>query len=396
MTELERQTSVPSVDSSSDEPKTLKSLVVAVICAVLAFLLVVVGRVVIGARATPVDNPTKESSITVSAIPVIRTSGYGRVIKHVGLVEPLRQTNLSFETGGTLSAVLVEEGELVRQGQRIAQLDTRSLTTDRASQLAMRKAQLSDLESAKLLFERQQVLRARGFVAGQSLDDARFLVTRSEALVEQTDAVILAIDIALDKATLRAPFDAQVGVQTVTEGTTVNAGTPIASVFESLAPVVRIGLPVAALSMLEKQANYTVEIDGTEYPATLISTRNDVSARTRTIDVRLQLDVTNRTQPVFGHTAELSLEQYVEQPGYQVPVSALTEGEAGLWSLLLSVPDEPGGASGYVTREHIDILYTNGETAFVQGDLSTDAEIIHSGTHRVVPGQRVRSSTESL
>ena len=396
MTEHERQTLERTADSSLDSPRPLKSAIVVTSCIVVAILLVVGGRAMIGARAKPIDKPEAETSLTVSVIPVIQAKGYNRVIKHVGLIEPLRQTQLSFETSGKLIKVLVEEGELVEKGQHIAQLDTRSLATERASQIAMRKALYSDLENAKLTFERQQILQARDFAAGQSFDDARLLVARSEAVIEQADAAIAAIDVALDKATLRAPFDAQVGQQTVVEGSTVNAGTTVANLFELNAPVVRIGLPVEALAMLGQHTHYTINISGVDYPATLISTRNDVSARTRTIDVRLQLNVRERARPVFGQTAELSLDQYVEQPGYQVPVSALTEGEAGLWSLLLSVPDEPGSVSGSVTREHIDVLYSNGKTAFVQGALSTEAGIIRSGTHRVVPGQRVLSSADPL
>ncbi len=396
MTEHKRQTLDRNAESSLDSPKPLKHAVVVTSCIVVAILLVVGGRAIIGARAKPLNKPEAETSITVSVIPVTQANGYNRVIKHIGLVEPLRQTQLSFETGGTLLHVLVEEGAFVKKGQHIAQLDTRSLTTERASQVAMRKALYSDLENAKLAFERQQILQARDFAAGQSFDDARLLVARSEAVIEQADAAIAAIDISLNKATLRAPFDAQVGQQPVVEGSTVNAGTTVASLFESNAPVVRVGLPVEALAMLGPQTLYTINISGVDYPATLISTRNDVSARTRTIDVRLQLDVRERARPVFGQTAALSLEQFVEQPGYQVPVSALTEGEAGLWSLLLSVPDEPGSVSGSVTREHIDVLHTNGDTAFVQGALSTDAGIIRSGTHRVVPGQRVLSSADPL
>lgn len=396
MTELENQNYKTDSDTSFESPQTFKSFFVVTSCVAMALVLVLSGKNIIAARAKPIENPEVEISIAVSVIPVQHEVGYTRVTKHVGLVEPLRQTKLSFETGGTLDQVFVNEGDNVKKGQYIAKLDIRSLKTDRASQVAMRRALESDLESARLSFERQKVLQARDFSAGQSFDDARLLVARTEATIEQIESAIEAIDIAIDKAILRAPFDAQIGQQAVDEGSTVNPGTPIATLFESRAPVVRIGLPVDVLPMLDQVALHKVEIADIEYPAKLISVRNDLSTLTRTVDARFQLDIKDQMPPAFGQTAELSLQQFIEQQGYQVPVSALTEGESGLWSLLLSVPDEPGSTSGSVAREHIDILHTNGEMAFVHGDLRLDAGIIRSGTHRVVPGQRVLSRVEPL
>lgn len=385
----------PEEKNASDSPSRLRSIVLVSASVLLAISLVAGGRAIIGVRAAAVIGPVPEAPIAVSVIPVALTQGYDRKSRHVGLVEPLRQTDVAFETSGTLLHILVGEGERIAKGQPIAQLDTRSLEAERASQVASRAALFSDLERAQLALERQRTLQARDFAAGQSFDDARLLVTRSEALIEQADATIAAIDVSLDKATLRAPFNSQVGAQTIDEGSTVNANVPVASLFEWSSPIVRIGLPIESKPALQQRTHHSIEVDGITYPATVISTRKDVSARTRTVDVRLQLDTTDRPRPSFGQTAELVLQQRIEQSGYQVPISALSEGDAGLWSLLLNVPDEPGDTTGRVVREHVEILHTDGERAFVTGDLLSEAEIIQVGHHRVVPGQRVRSKADA-
>jgi len=326
---------------------------------------------------------------------LIESPGYLRYSQHVGLVEPLRQTSLAFESGGTLVAVLVEEGDKLTKGQLVAQLDTRSLDAERRAQLASREALLSDLERAKLELDRQKALEERNLTAEQSFDDARLLVTRSEALIAQSDAAIAAIDVSLDKSTLRAPFNAEVGLQTIDEGSAVSAGTPVAVLLEDDKRMVRLGVPADHSEAFTPQSTHIIDIDNTDYPATVVSIRGDLSARTRTLDVLLQLDVSGKPVPKFGQTAELQLQQLNQQPGYYIPLSALSEGEAGLWSVLISQPDEPGSETGTVIREHVDILHTDGAIAFVQGPLPANAQVIKNGPHRVVVGQRVRSVADS-
>ena len=371
-------------------PSRRRTLLIVSICLVLAAALVVGGRLLIGARAEAVDRPGLSPLIAVSLAPVVESVGYQQNSRHIGTVEPERQTELAFEVGGTLLQVMVQEGDHITKGQLVARLDTRTLQAQRRAQKASRDALLSDLERAQLTLERQKALQARDFAPGQSLDDARLLVTRTEALIEQADAQLAAIDVSLEKSVLRAPFNAQVGAQNVDEGSTVGSGAPVASLLENTAPLVRIGLPASQKNALERGTKYTVIINSVSYPASVLSTRSDLSTRTRTIDARLQLDISNRPLPVFGETAELILQQQVDQQGYIVPLDALTEGEAGLWSVLLSIPDEPGADAGTVVREHVEILHTDGVEAFVQGNFPADAEIIQAGLHRVVAGQRVR------
>jgi len=385
-----------TVSSESGSPSRWRRLFTFSVALLVAVVLVIGGRWLIGERAAAVDGPAPQPPIAVTMTPVVESSGYVRHSRHVGLVEPRRQTALAFETGGTVVDVLVEEGDKVREGQVVAQLDTRTLEAERRAHIAARAALSSDLERAQLALERQQALEARNFTAEQSFDDARLLVARSEALIIQSDAAIAAIDVSLDKATLRAPFNAEVGSQTIDEGSTVSAGTPVAVLLEDSKPMVRLGVPANQNEAFVEGSSHTIDIDKIAYSATVASTRSDLSARTRTLDVLLRLDVSGtKPAPAFGQTAELVLQQYYQQPGYSIPLSALSEGEEGLWSVFVKQPDEPGSDTGTVVREHVDILHTDGVTAFVQGPLSGNAQIINNGPHRIVVGQRVRNVADS-
>ncbi len=373
------------------EPGVRRSLTIFIACLCIATALVIGGRFIIQARAAIESGLDPEPPVSVSVLPVSIQAGYEEVSRHIGLIESARRTDLAFEANGTLVEVMVNEGDRVSRGTPIARLDTRTLNARRTEQLALRDALLSDLEHTQRVLQREQTLADRDLGTDSALDEARFSVTRAQAMINQADASLQGIDVQLDKAVLRAPFDAEVGRQSLDEGSSVQAGVAVASLFEWDAPVARIGLPVANARALIPDSVHNVLIDGTSYPAVLLSRRRDVSARTRTVDVRFELLLADRVRPAFGQTVQLQLRQFIEKPGYNVPVTALSEGEAGLWSLLLAVPDEPGSDVGRVVREHVDLLQTDGGHAYVIGDFSLNASIIQVGTHRVVTGQRVRS-----
>lgn len=377
-------------------PSRWRSFLVITVALLLSVGMVIGGRIAIGAHAAADGSATAEPPTTVSVLPLQPVAGFEKSSRHFGLVESARQVDLAFESGGTLLEVLVQEGDLVSEDQLIAKLDTRTLLANRTAQDASRAALVTDLEQAKLTLARQKKLRDSDFTAGQSYDDARLLVARSRALIQQADAAIASIDIALDKAELKAPFAARVGTQAIDVGSTVSAGTPIATLLEWSAPVARIGLPTALAKEISLGSQHTVLVANNLYPATVKAIRGDVSSRTRTVDVLYELNTNGLPRPAFGQTAELLLRQSVDQSAYRIPVTALTEGTGGLWSVLLTVPDGNDSLLSRVTREHVELLHTDGAVAYVQGNLSQNPLLIPVGTHRVVVGQRVKEVIAQL
>lgn len=75
--------------------------------------------------------------------------------------------------------------------------------------------------------------------------------------------------------------------------------------------------------------------------------------------------------------------------GYWLPVAALVRGGRGLWScFVLSEPD--GSDTFQVLRRDVEILQTERDRVLVRGTLQSGDRAIINGTHRLVPGQRVR------
>jgi RND family efflux transporter MFP subunit len=152
-----------------------------------------------------------------------RASGEGSaaILQATGYVTARREATVAAQITGTLTAVLIEEGERVRAGQVLARLDNAAqlaaLAQSRA-QFQAAQAQLvqvrSQLQQAQRDLVRNADLEERRLVSTQALETARTLVESLSAQadsqqrqVELAQAGIQAAQVQLDYTTIRAPFD---------------------------------------------------------------------------------------------------------------------------------------------------------------------------------------------
>lgn len=336
------------------------------------------------ARATGIVVEEATPPLPVAVTRVAIEDHYTVPARYVGQVAAERRVDLSFEAPGTVIDVTLSEGDRVAAGQTLARLDTRGLAAERDRQEAAQEALRAQLELAELTAARQGQLEERGFSATQRFDEARLLAAELTARIAEVDAALVGIDIQLDKAVLRAPFDAVVGARLVDPGATVSPGTPVASLFEDRAPEIRVGLPPREAVGLAPGARYSFHVDGVEKTAVFQSLRPDLDPITRT---RTAIFALRDGGPVpFGEIGHLTLTRAVADRGAWLPLSALREGERGLWTVMTVVdgPDGPVAAS-----EAVEVLYADAERAFVRGTLADGAEVVTKGLHRITMGQRV-------
>jgi HlyD family secretion protein len=89
---------------------------------------------------------------------------FGAIISAEGLVEPLTFVNLSFQTGGEITEILVKEGDQVQAGDALIQLDDKDLVLV----LARAKAQLASAESGLIVAQNQLTLAEAAITSAES------------------------------------------------------------------------------------------------------------------------------------------------------------------------------------------------------------------------------------
>jgi RND family efflux transporter MFP subunit len=164
-----------------------------------------------------------------ATVPTVRTAvarsaggepGAGSVLDASGYVTARRQATVSAKVTGKVIEVLIEEGQVVKEGDVLARLDATEAQAQLSlnqSQLTLARSQVAEIEAmlaqAERDFVRQNDLFARQLVSEQSLDAARaqrdMLRARLASTREQIKVAQESVDVAkvqLDNTVVRAPF----------------------------------------------------------------------------------------------------------------------------------------------------------------------------------------------
>ena len=304
-----------------------------------------------------------------------------------GRVEARRASDLGFERNGLVVELLADEGDRVAVGDALARLDDRTLVIDRQRIAAQIDEVSARLELARLTLARREALFQRGHSPEQTRDDIRFEATALAAQLAQLEASLAGIDIELSKTELRAPFDAIVTDRMVDEGTVISAGEPILHIIEDAALEARIGLPSRLASRVAVGSVHDVTVAGLPVRGTVMANVPSLDASTRTMAVILALDGSTAAIP-DGELARLLLDERVGEGGTWLPLTALSEGLRGLWSVLV-VRNDPQTGDQHLARADVEVLHMETDRVFVRGTFEAGDRVVATGSHRLVAGQRV-------
>ncbi len=363
----------------------------------LAVLVVAGGAIflLVGAPDAISQSIARDQLMPVEVATLKHSSSYDIEARYAGRVTARRSSNLGFERPGLLASVAVDEGAIVKQGDLLASLDVRSLEAQLAQARAAENEANARLALSNVTVNRQKQLLERKNVSQQRYDEARFERQAVAAQLAGARANLKALEVALELASIRAPYDGHVVSRMVDEGTVVSGGQPIFRLLETASLEAHIGIPPTATSGLVPGKTYQMEVRGEFYPAALSEVLAEVDPETRTVGAIFLVEAPFNAVRA-GELARVSLSQTIQQDGFWVPIAALTEGRRGLWALFVMAPDtavdgvEPVAGQGVLERRTVQLLHTEADRAYVRGTLNDGEEYISSGTHRLVAGQRVR------
>lgn len=356
-------------------------------------------------RAAAEQAPATAAPITVNVAKVALQDSFEITRQYVGRIEAARSTAASFDLGGRVLDVLVDEGDAVGEGQVLARLDTARLAVARRQLEAQVRELEARRELAKLTLDRQRQLNRREFASAQRVDEARSSLTETGAVIDRLKAEIDRVDLDIAKSELKAPFAGVVGARSLDEGAVVTAGSPVVTLLEVSAQLARIGLPPKIADTLQPGATYGLQTPALTVEAKFTALRPDLQASTRTVSALFaiaqssaQISATDSpaaptSKPValpsivMGEIATLSVTERVDQRGAWIPVTALKEGIQGLWTVLLVTPGDAG--QDVVSSAAVEVLHSEGDRVFVRGTLRDGDTVITDGTHRVVTGQQI-------
>ena len=308
-------------------------------------------------------------------------SSYIRNSNFIGIIRAANDSALGFEVAGTINRVNVREGDSVAVGDVIAELDTDRLQARRNVAQAELARISAELELAQLRAKRTADLVNKGLASNDANDEARYGAQALAAAKDALKAQLASVELEISKSVLHAPFTGIVAERMAQQGTVVNPGAPVLRLILSTGREAHVGLPIDQSRLLQIGDHYTLRLGEQAFSAQLSAIRGDVDPTTLTIGA--VFDLPDDVVANAGETVLLSLAQTYESRGGWLPLSALTEGNRGLWNVLAITAGERGFST---RRESVEVVETNGTRVFVRGTLVDGDQIVASGVHKLSSG----------
>jgi membrane fusion protein, multidrug efflux system len=330
------------------------------------------------------------AAVAVSTAPVLRRD-VPVYLEGLGTVQAFYTVKVTAQVSGELTEVAFHEGQQVKRGQLLAQIDPRpyqaALDEARAA-LAKDEAQLAD---ARKDLGRYVFLAPKQLASQQQVDTQRAAVGELQAQIEADQAAIESAATQLSYTRITAPIDGRTGIRQVDPGNIVHS-TDINGivVLTQLQPITAIftlpenALAAVAAAMSQGPVEVTARSPGgTELDSgTLKLIDNEIDPTTGTI--RLKAIFPNPKLRLWpGQFINLRLLVRTEKNALTVPAAALQRGPDGMFVYLVQ-PDST------VTMQPVTVANDSETLAIVTQGLKPGEQVVTSNIFRLQPGSRVR------
>jgi multidrug efflux system membrane fusion protein len=309
----------------------------------------------------------------------------------LGQAQAYNTVTVRTRVDGQIEKIAFQEGQMVKAGDLIAQIDPRPFQAALDQAKAKQAQDEANLANAKLDLQRYATLVKQSFATQQQYDTQNALVMQLIASIAADAAAIDAAQVQLDYTTIDAPISGRVGFRLVDEGNLVAAAQqtgivtiaqlqPIAVVFT--APEDDVPRINAALAAGAPQVQVRTS-DGDRLLATgkLTVVDNQVDVTTGTI--RLKAEFENGDNALWpGLAVATRLMVDVARNALAVPGRAVQHGPGGLFVYV--VDDQSRVAVRPVSVSHEDE-----ELAVIDKGLNEGDRVVTVGQYGLQPGARV-------
>lgn len=314
------------------------------------------------------------------------------VISAIGNMAAMNTAIVRAKVDGELKAIKFKEGQLVRAGQVLAELDTRTYDVALAQMQGQLARDQAQLRNAQLDLERYKDLLAKDSIAKQQVDTQDALVKQLQGTVQTDQAQVDNARLQLSYTKVVAPISGRLGLKQVDLGSivrssdangvvTITQTQPIALVFTvPEANLVQINRKLKGKDPLAVEV-WDRELRNSLGQGKVTTTDNAIDMTTGTI--KLKAEFANTDGSLFPNQfANVRLQIDTLKDVTAVPTSAVQRGAQG--TFVYSVKED-----GTVGMKRIRLGTTEGDWVSVQGDISPGDKVVTDGADRLREGTKV-------
>src|SRR6185369_5882694 len=313
----------------------------------------------------------------------------------LGTVTPINTVEVRTRVDGQLMTVAYREGEMVRRGAPLVEIDPRPFQL----QLQQAEAQLlkdqAALQNARIDLERYESLIAKNAIAQQILQTQRATVAQGEATLKTDQAAIGSAKLNLDYCHITAPISGRIGLRLVDPGNMVSAAanTPLLVITQTQPISVIFTIPEqqvaevrAALKTGRPLRVDAFDRDGTDIIASgeLTTLDNQIDQTTGTL--KLRATAPNRDDALFPNQFVNARMMVQERRGVTLIPNAAVQRNARTTFVYVVKRDQT------VAVRNVTLGTADAERSEVVQGISPNELVVIQGVDRLRPGSRVAIS----
>lgn len=331
-----------------------------------------------------VPQPVQVATATQGEMPI--------VLSALGTVTPLANVTVKTQLSGYLQSVSFQEGQIVKKGDLLAQIDPRpyQVSLENAEGTFARDSAL--LATARLDLKRYQTLLSQDSIASQTVDTQKSLVKQYEGAVKTDQAAIDSAKLNLTYARITAPVSGRVGLRQVDPGNYVTPGDstgivvitqlqPMSVIFttseDNLPQILKQVNAGQKLSVTAYNRNNTVPLE----TGSLATLDNQIDTSTGTVKLRANFD--NKEGMLFPNQfVNTRLLVDVMRDATIVPTSAVLTGSIGQFVYVVK-PDNT------VTVRKVKPGPVDGERTSIVSGIALGERVVTDGSDRLREGAKI-------
>ncbi|WP_313624585.1 MdtA/MuxA family multidrug efflux RND transporter periplasmic adaptor subunit [Achromobacter sp.] len=313
-------------------------------------------------------------------------------LRSLGTVTAYNTVTVRSRVSGELVEVAFQEGQQVKAGDLLAQVDPRAFQVALDQARGTQMQNLAQLENAKRDLQRYQALYKQDSIARQQVDTQAALVRQYEGAVKSDQANVDNAKLQLDYARITAPISGRLGLRQVDRGNLVSSSDtnglvvitqtqPISVVFtlpETQLPEVRAELAAGKTLTVEAYDRADTRRIAT---GTLETLDNQIDVTTGTLRLKARFD--NADDALFPNQfVNVRLHVLTRKDVTAIPTAAVQQGSAGAFVFLVQ-PDNT------IAVRQVKLGAINSGMVAVNEGLQPGDRVVTEGTDRLRAGAKV-------
>lgn len=364
---------------------------------IIGFILLVL-LVVGGIYWKKISNKPKEEysqwskPVPVRIVPVQRNN-LDVEIKAIGTVVPVHTVNVQSQVSGLLQQVYFKEGQWVKKGQILAQIDPAPFEVALAQAEGTRQQNLAQLNNAETELARYQLLFKQDSIAKQQVEQQQALVNQLKGQTQSNRAQVDAAKLQLSYTKIYSPIEGRVGFKQKDAGNLIqaNESTGLVTITQVHPVYVQFAVAENHLTALREtlKSGHQVQVsawDKAEQKQLAVghvqALDNQIDVTTGTLKLKAVFD--NRNDSLFPNQfVNVRLSSQTIQNAVTIPIDAVQHGAKGTYVYIINKDNK-----AEVKMLKLG-LSTNGKIEVLEG-LDGTEKVVLEGIDRLSEGKEVQ------